>query len=90
VSKPTYVAACDPEILVSNEEPLRHVTIRVQLVEKGPEDRPQRSGKYIHLALSVRDAMLIQAALQQVQIDRKIEIRGQPSKIVVPPAKDRH
>lgn len=84
-----YLGGCDPQILAPHDKP-NQVTIRVVAVEWDQEGRARRSGKHIHLALTVLDAMSLMTMLQGFQVERKIGFEGTVTKTVVPPRKDQN
>jgi hypothetical protein len=77
-----------PEIILSAKNPA--LALRFQTVDQPPSG-PQLSGKYIHLTMTLGQAMLLLAQLQKVQQHLGAPIPSvEPKPIYVPPAKDRN
>jgi hypothetical protein len=80
--------ACDPRIIEPHDTP-NSVTLRFQIVDQTPNG-PQRSGKYAHLGVTIRDAMKLLVYLQTLAAQRKLRVEAETVVIEVPPAKDRN
>jgi hypothetical protein len=63
--------------------------IRSQVIDQLPSG-PRRSGKYIHLTMTARQAMRLLALLHGAQTKLNLPIPADVRLTTVPPAKDRH
>lgn len=78
----------EPVIILSEKNPA--LSLRFQTVDQPPSG-PQLSGKYIHLTMTLDQAMLLLAHLQAVQRHIGAPVPDvQATPIHVPPAKDRN
>ena len=89
------VMEADFEFLVTNPQavgqPERNaLLLRFELFQQSP-DGLQQSGRFVHLSLTPQNAMRLLAILQAVQGAMKLPAEPTPpTRIDVPPEKDRH
>jgi hypothetical protein len=81
-----YFYVCDPELVgAENANP----TLRFQTTEER-EGRYRRSGKYIHLEMTSAFAMQLLGHLKAYQQALGLPEPPAPTRIDIPPAKDRN
>lgn len=78
-----------PQVLIPDNKPDVAI-IHLEKVDQTPEG-PQRSGRYIHLAVTAQDAMRLLTVLQNVQKEQGWpDCPHRPTVTHVPPEQDRH
>ena len=82
-----YFHVADPEL--AGQPGVPNLVLRFQTVES-KDNRPQRSGKYIHLELTTAFAMQLLGHLTEAKRRLGLPDPLESTVIAVPPAKDRN